>query len=421
MFRTEAKKCIDNLLKHIQKGCLSDPDIPLYYERSNQRNDGMVNYRCVRGTNSVEGYHRHLRKLLGNFAASPQLLHSVLMEFNYRWNVNRMTSNRGLPESIGCFYHQELIERIQTLTSPFLNSPLYPSWTSISEFEDTMERFGFKRNLLNAASREVLEELYVNEAVEEEEENELNQIDGLEDILTSLTKSQRYMAFLDDVKIPCIAVSKEEEKKKFLDELPSYRHNPREGTSRSVGQSVDFDRWASDWNAYVEKIEKGIVPTAPLFRKTASHLQSHYKFLFSSSNVEETTRPFKRQLSELTSNLRETDSLHPPPLKQLKLFEVPPEPKEVEKHEGTHVSNAKSEGTGENMNNTGDKRFVTCHTCGHNKFSPFFRQYHLGRGNPCSVTDATLKKQKCVCDKNPDRKAPRGKGHFHPCDCANCL
>ncbi|CAB1108661.1 unnamed protein product [Ectocarpus sp. CCAP 1310/34] len=101
-------------------------------------------YRCVRGKNSAEGYHRYLRTLFANFCASPWVCHSVLMEFNYRWNISRAVDNRGMVAEIGGFSHQYLIDQIQRVTASWYpGQPLYPEWLAPVDFEDSGERAGF--------------------------------------------------------------------------------------------------------------------------------------------------------------------------------------------------------------------------------------------------------------------------------------
>ncbi|CAN0492413.1 unnamed protein product, partial [Laminaria digitata] len=72
----------------------------LYYT-TGKNAAGITTRRCVRGTNSTEGSHRYLRRLLSSYCASPALAHSILLEFNYRWNVRMAVKNRGLPKELG--------------------------------------------------------------------------------------------------------------------------------------------------------------------------------------------------------------------------------------------------------------------------------------------------------------------------------
>lgn len=54
LLRTKAKKAVHLLRKHIEGGCLSDPEgVPLYYT-TGQNAAGITTRRCVRGTNCTE-------------------------------------------------------------------------------------------------------------------------------------------------------------------------------------------------------------------------------------------------------------------------------------------------------------------------------------------------------------------------------
>ncbi|CBJ33586.1 conserved unknown protein [Ectocarpus siliculosus] len=116
LLRPKSMKAVSLLRKHIVAGCLSDPDGVAMYYAVGKTTDGLVNYRCVRGTNDVEGYHRYLRTLLASYCASPALAQSVLLEFNFRWNLKMMVKNRGLPAELGEHYNQHLVEIIQRAT-----------------------------------------------------------------------------------------------------------------------------------------------------------------------------------------------------------------------------------------------------------------------------------------------------------------
>ena len=70
---------------------------------------------------SSKGYHRYLRRLLSSYCASPSLAHSILLEFNYRWNVKMAVKNGGLPSEVGGFYDQFEIEIIQRDTASWLS------------------------------------------------------------------------------------------------------------------------------------------------------------------------------------------------------------------------------------------------------------------------------------------------------------
>ncbi|CAM9365309.1 unnamed protein product, partial [Hapterophycus canaliculatus] len=147
LLRPKSLKAVDLLRKHIVAGCLSDPEGVAMYYAVGKTKDGLPDYRCVRGTNDVEGYHRYLRTLLACYCASPALAHSVLLEFNFRWNVKMMVKNRGLPESLGGHYNQYLVELIQRATADWDPScPVFPQWPAAIDSVDTGERSGLAKS-----------------------------------------------------------------------------------------------------------------------------------------------------------------------------------------------------------------------------------------------------------------------------------
>lgn len=113
LLRPEAWDAVNRLRVHIKAGCLSDPHaVPLYFEAGRDSATGCSLYRCVRGTNDLEGYHLHMR-LLAAWCISPKLAHLLLTEHNYRWNLRQAVKNRGLDLSVGGFYNQAVLEAVQ--------------------------------------------------------------------------------------------------------------------------------------------------------------------------------------------------------------------------------------------------------------------------------------------------------------------
>lgn len=81
-------KAVDNVLPHLQKGCVSDPDprkVQLFH-LSGRTKDGLDKVRSARGTNRNEAYHRRLLHLLAALNISPLLAHYILLLHNYRRN-----------------------------------------------------------------------------------------------------------------------------------------------------------------------------------------------------------------------------------------------------------------------------------------------------------------------------------------------
>jgi hypothetical protein len=73
----------------------------MYYQMKVDKN-GLPKYRCVRGTNSVEGsIHQKIVQQFGAFNASPQLADALLAEFRHRHNERCSIRNRTNHPNIG--------------------------------------------------------------------------------------------------------------------------------------------------------------------------------------------------------------------------------------------------------------------------------------------------------------------------------
>jgi hypothetical protein len=78
-FSEAALKQAKSLILTAKLGFISDPPgYSLYYKMGTDR-DGLPYYRCVRGTNSVEGgIHMAIRRDFGSLQASPELSDALL-------------------------------------------------------------------------------------------------------------------------------------------------------------------------------------------------------------------------------------------------------------------------------------------------------------------------------------------------------
>lgn len=144
LFRAKSRNVWTALLKHVRKGCFSDPEgLSLYFERRYNR-QGLVLWRCIRGTNSIEGYHKQKRDILSRTFASPKLLHLLLLEFNFRHNIRMAIKHRGLPVEFGGHYHQYHLDSIQVITADLDMSSRYSNWPIAHMYHDSGERAGLK-------------------------------------------------------------------------------------------------------------------------------------------------------------------------------------------------------------------------------------------------------------------------------------
>ncbi|CAN0493611.1 unnamed protein product, partial [Laminaria digitata] len=217
-----AMKAVGLVREHIKLGCFSDPDgIPLYFERG-KSSSGLPYFRCVRGTNSTEGYHRYLRTLFANFCASPWVAHSVLMEFNHRWNINMAVANRGMTADIGGFSHQYMIDLIQRITAPWYpGRPLYSEWVAPVDFEDNGERTGLAASVLTFDGKPVeaaIEDCLQPEVDDDEGtvSNGTDRIDQRPPVQQLLPSAMNYAVLMNHT-LPVTPITTVAEKGKFRD------------------------------------------------------------------------------------------------------------------------------------------------------------------------------------------------------------
>jgi len=447
LFRAETRKKIKSLRAHIEKGCLSDvPGIPLYYVTGKDNRSGLPTYRCVRGTNSVEGYHRHLRKLLAMYAGSPRLVHSILLEFNYRWNVRMAIKNRGLPEEIGGFYHQYILDHIREVTSAWHSTPLFPEWPSVRDFEDTQERFGLQQSKLTDG----ISSINNTEILLEDTEEELSLLQFERIPLPKLTPSAAHFAKLRGFKIPIAAITTTEEKKKFSDEWPKYIIGRSKDEVRH--QSINFVSWAMDWNQFVEEMERGDRPLCAINRKNSHHLESYFKQYFSRSNAHTTLYPIRHEDEQLRRYLRESQPStghfmvsepiapiqlpprHPPlpsiqpsqtsppqTLPQLFPLQALPQPLPPQRLPQPLPPQTPPQWLPQPDSESAQGRPAcrdhVCQICGHKRRAGHYRKFHTKTA--CNVLEIE-RRPPCFCDVHENRRK-RQKQHYHVCDCQRCI
>lgn len=105
LFDEKCHKDLENLLEHIDKGCCSDPDgegYPFYQEIGVDK-DGLVIYRCSRGTNCCESNHRVLKKKFGSMNAGIALTEALMLQHVLRTNIRAAEKNRPGHYIIGHF------------------------------------------------------------------------------------------------------------------------------------------------------------------------------------------------------------------------------------------------------------------------------------------------------------------------------
>ncbi|KAI7893695.1 uncharacterized protein EV154DRAFT_581873 [Mucor mucedo] len=95
LFDKKAWKVSNMVLEAIRLGHVSDPPGVSWYYRMSKDQNGLQVYRCVRGTNSVEGgVHQNIIRKFSSFNASPALTDCVLADYRLRHNITVGSKNR---------------------------------------------------------------------------------------------------------------------------------------------------------------------------------------------------------------------------------------------------------------------------------------------------------------------------------------
>jgi hypothetical protein len=144
VFNAESWKQAANILHSIKLGYLSDPfDVPIYVKVGLDR-DGLQVYRCIRGTNSVEGgVHRHVHRKFNSYNAGPQLSNALLLDYRARQVLDVGIKNRtgrkyrghynfGLKDALHAMYLKLQLDLPASLAK----------WTNTSLFQDATSSAG---------------------------------------------------------------------------------------------------------------------------------------------------------------------------------------------------------------------------------------------------------------------------------------
>jgi hypothetical protein len=141
LFNEDAWAKSQAVLQHCAEGCISDiPGVQLYFEIKKD-SDGLMLFRCGRGTNSTENIHQKIVAIFGSFHTGLEYADAVLAEHRHLANCRAAIKNR---LGVRFFGHYDLwiVEHIQVLSAAIYGAPWYPEHCSVAQFRDTGEVFG---------------------------------------------------------------------------------------------------------------------------------------------------------------------------------------------------------------------------------------------------------------------------------------
>lgn len=276
---------VDNLLKHVRKGCLSDPEgIPLYYQVGTK--NGLPVYRCARGTSDVEGaVHSKLIKKLTMWNAGPRLGDALLAILRDRFNIRASERFRDNFMKTGHYAHW-LYDDLRDLTQRLYGEPSFTWWPATTTSPNPDEVFG-------------IVPCFPPDHPDYEE-------NVCMDIVATYTPSIRFLAIRTHATIPFLPVKTPEEC--WLYACVVSRYIPH-GAMKSA--AIDYERFAEDWNN--GRLQVGRQRFKPdgrtILKKLPINLQSHFGDFYSGLLTRNITRINAQSLRNLHEILRDAANI----------------------------------------------------------------------------------------------------------------
>jgi hypothetical protein len=243
-----------NLLKHVRKGCLTDPKgLKLYYAIGKDEL-GLTLYRCIRGTSDVESFHQKLEMNFAPWNAGPEYADNNLALKRHRFNIRASQRNRkGFP-AVGHYNHYLLDE-----TYHFIRL-LYGDLNTAKNWWDPVTIDPFGRNPTESF---FIEDFGILPSIPVDK-----QVAVLDKDVADYPSSVRYLAIKTKTLIPYLPIRTQKEKglyKSLITEciVPG-----------SKNTTVDWVQFAEKWNQGNPVVCRDI--NESIFYKLPHHLSNYY-------------------------------------------------------------------------------------------------------------------------------------------------
>ncbi|KAJ8340737.1 hypothetical protein SKAU_G00353700 [Synaphobranchus kaupii] len=115
--------------RHVK--CIQDePGVLLYSETGTTTNEGIVlpNYRCARGSTSLESFHLHLNRFIPGTSANSLNFQLYLLEGLNRWNQDREAASLAVKPPSLLSYSGDLVHCVNTYSVKVLGRKLVPTF-----------------------------------------------------------------------------------------------------------------------------------------------------------------------------------------------------------------------------------------------------------------------------------------------------
>lgn len=265
LFDSLAWKQAPSILKTVQLGHVSDPPgVQLYYKTKRLDRYGLTVYRCIRGTNSLEGgVHQNLIRKFGSFGAGPELANAMLTEYRLRHNIDVGTKNRNGHQYKGHYdpWLVQLIDHVRQKLHMNQNSSHLAIKVNAINYAGSNEVFGICPLPDDEMSRLGIEKrntqsTNVDLTVPTRKEIVFRQIGS-----TTREKHHRYkyVSRYQNAKFAVIAIHTLEEIFQFIQMITQ---------NCSSNKVPHFDQLAKEWNTKANGIT--------IFYKTPEHIEKYY-------------------------------------------------------------------------------------------------------------------------------------------------
>ncbi len=287
-------------LKHIRRNCLSDIPLISYYVPLGEDKDGLMLYKCIRGTSALEGLHQKLRQLVRGFSTSPRLMKALVSSFFLRWNQKIEIEARGLHKRYDGLYDGNMLEEeIEKMARWKDCDEPHPGWIPTKNVQSTGETFGLIDPVSSSASNGNDDDAALDEEAELAVGNLLELEAGVSDnVLNSIPESSQWLATHFGRWRPSGRVKGNDEWEYFKENLPKFQR----GSGNSIANEADnysgiqFSAFADHWNEWVASLghEK---PTVTY--KSASQLQDAHKSMQKRARRDSSILPHADKINNL--------------------------------------------------------------------------------------------------------------------------
>ncbi|KAJ7572428.1 hypothetical protein C8J56DRAFT_759951, partial [Mycena floridula] len=251
LFSAAARRKATTLIDTARRGLISDPPGHPLYQRIGVDPDGLVLYKCQRGTSSLEGgVHMPVRRGFGPLSASPELGDALLCAIRLRRN-----------ERVGCYsrtgkkfrghYDIWICDLIVELAQESGVKPSFPLPAVLSTRIVTNESFGITQVPKSIASKYELQtvDVPIAEGIPTSQHSPIHLLTHLS---TAPVSSYDFLKQRQQTMFALTPVHTAKESQKFTELMNSGQftkitqsHAP---SANNTAKTVDFDRLAKHWN-----------------------------------------------------------------------------------------------------------------------------------------------------------------------------